>query len=35
MPNVGLTSEEVLRIQEKTGKNVLLEEKKFSWFLIL
>jgi len=35
MPNHGLTSAEVLRIQEKIGKNFLPAEKKFSWFSIL
>lgn len=35
MPNQGLTSFEVLKIQEKIGKNVLPAEKKFSWFSIL
>ncbi len=35
MQNIGLTSEEVLKIQEKSGQNVLPSEKKFTWFSIL
>ncbi|MFA6296463.1 MAG: HAD-IC family P-type ATPase [Patescibacteria group bacterium] len=35
MPNQGLSSSEVIKIQEKIGKNVLPAEKKFSWFSIL